>query len=748
MGMDYIYRRPFGMRRKRLYTAGGNIQANIGSGIGGKASAIVQGVGEAVSGLLDTSAKDMAAEQIRNTNNSMQSAPVEDSFDRIMNDSLTANLSHVTARDFRNKGFGQMISENLASADEGFQQGGPWGAVARGAGNLIGSLAGIFKARKQARRVNRQIDYINDFNDRSLDNRTLNAIGNQASSLEALFAAAGGPIHIDPKKKGTFTAAADRNGMGVQAFARHVMANKEDYTPAMRKKANFALNASKWKHGFGGDMSTNGGDFSNGYYTIGNGGTHEENPYEGIMVGMDSNGTPNLVEEGETVYDDYVFSHRLTIPKDMRKRYGIGKKGHPTFADVARRIAKESEERPNDPISNLGLDAMMQDLIADQETIRQRKGLTGNNVFARGGYEDEEDPRLNPAYIDELYHDLNGRDNGTSSTVNNTGTSSTGYAVKSVINSGRNAIKSVAPVNNVGTTSTGTEKEIIPLEKIDFPEALIRDRLFGLQGQGNYVVSNRKPVNPIEAARKDMGRQSGDKKDWMTYLRYAPVAGAGIGVLTDLLGLTNRPDYSAADEITDAAGDTAAGTASFEPIGNYLAYRPFDREFHTNNLRSMAAASRRNLMNTSAGNRATVAANILASDYNTTGQYGALARQAEEYNRNLEQAVENFNRGTNMFNSEGDLKADIANMQRDMNLGERRLKAVATAAGLRDQANARASAARSANLTNLLQGLGDIGNERIQQSWINDNPAFKYWVSLLGRGIGYGKKNGGRIRRR
>ena len=36
---------------------------------------------------------------------------------------------------------------------------------------------------------------------------------------------------------------------------------------------------------------------------------------------MDSQGTPNLVEEGEVIYNDYVFSNRMNIPDDVRKKY-------------------------------------------------------------------------------------------------------------------------------------------------------------------------------------------------------------------------------------------------------------------------------------------------------------------------------------------------------------------------------------------------------------------------------------------
>lgn len=63
-----------------------------------------------------------------------------------------------------------------------------------------------------------------------------------------------GGIHIKPSKRGTFTAAATKHGKSVQAFASQVLANKENYSPAMVKKANFARNAAKWKHEYGGPV--------------------------------------------------------------------------------------------------------------------------------------------------------------------------------------------------------------------------------------------------------------------------------------------------------------------------------------------------------------------------------------------------------------------------------------------------------------------------------------------------------------
>lgn len=62
-----------------------------------------------------------------------------------------------------------------------------------------------------------------------------------------------GGIYIKPSKRGTFTAAATKHGMGVQEFVTKVLANKEDYSPTMVKKANFAKNASRWKKELGGN---------------------------------------------------------------------------------------------------------------------------------------------------------------------------------------------------------------------------------------------------------------------------------------------------------------------------------------------------------------------------------------------------------------------------------------------------------------------------------------------------------------
>jgi hypothetical protein len=60
----------------------------------------------------------------------------------------------------------------------------------------------------------------------------------------------GGGIQLDPAKRGTFKAQATRMGMGVQEAASAILnAPEGKYSPAMRKKANFAKNFAKQEGG-------------------------------------------------------------------------------------------------------------------------------------------------------------------------------------------------------------------------------------------------------------------------------------------------------------------------------------------------------------------------------------------------------------------------------------------------------------------------------------------------------------------
>lgn len=224
-------------------------------------------------------------------------------------------------------------------------------------------------------------DYLNMKNKQvGTKNSILNTyIGNYPSF------AYGGGIHIDKNKEGTFTAAATKHHMGVQEFANYVLSHKDSFSPEMKKKANFARNAAHW-HGYGGlldnndtlfalggDMQSNGADWSDGLSHVDAGGTHEENPNEGVPMGIAPDGQPNLVEEGETIWNDYVFSNRIQPDKDTLKAFHIGKNSKMTYADLSKKLEDEAKERPNDPISQAALEANMSKLADAQERQKQEE---------------------------------------------------------------------------------------------------------------------------------------------------------------------------------------------------------------------------------------------------------------------------------------------------------------------------------------------------------------------------------------
>lgn len=207
-----------------------------------------------------------------------------------------------------------------------------------------------------------------------------NVFGNLPITPLSTFALGGG-IHIKKSHRGLFTKEAKEHGMGVQEFASHVLANKDKYSPEVVKRANFARNATKFA--LGGDMQTNGSDFSNGLMHIDAGLSHEENPYDGVQLGTDVQGKPNLVEEGETIFDDYVFSKRIKADAQTKKRFHVGKNADISYADLSKKLEKESTERPNDAISQAGLEKQMHDLADEQE--RQKSEMQtkeAQEVFA------------------------------------------------------------------------------------------------------------------------------------------------------------------------------------------------------------------------------------------------------------------------------------------------------------------------------------------------------------------------------
>ena len=245
-------------------------------------------------------------------------------------------LGNTSWKDIRGVTGGQMAGNTLkgvaSGAMAGAKIGGPWGAVAGAAAGLAGGVAGIFtgnaKAKKEADELNQLAEKAN-YTKAATMTAKAGALDQAADArAQAAYAAEGGTINPFPSS-----------------------------------------------------------DFPSPVTEFNEGGSHESNPYDGIPQGIAPDGMPNLVEEGEVKYDNYIFSDRLMLSKEDKKKYKYKGK---TFADAAKAIKKELmiDVRPNDPLALEDLNIKLQQLSNLQEEKRAKKGLVGENrmTYAKGGH--------------------------------------------------------------------------------------------------------------------------------------------------------------------------------------------------------------------------------------------------------------------------------------------------------------------------------------------------------------------------
>lgn len=122
-----------------------------------------------------------------------------------------------------------------------------------------------------------------------------------------------------------------------------------------------------------GRFDTHGGYFApQDYFRVDTGGSHDENPNGGVQVGVDEQGIPNLLEEGEPVYDDYVYSDNIVSDKEILAKHNLPTRyAGMLYSKIADSFIDEAAERPNDPISNNGLNALLVRLADAQEEQKQ-----------------------------------------------------------------------------------------------------------------------------------------------------------------------------------------------------------------------------------------------------------------------------------------------------------------------------------------------------------------------------------------
>ena len=268
-------------------------------------------------------------------------------------DALIAEMtgSHIkndySATDFIQSGgdFAKTLINGTISGAASGASAGPWTAIAGGIANAGAALIGRAVAKNEGKV---------EANDKSLQATLANEAADQAKV----------------NKAEAFDQAADQRA--ARAYAAY----------------GGGINTPKFS------------DFPSEVTEFNTGGTHEENPYDGIPQGIAPDGLPNLVEEGEVKYDNYIFSDRLMLNKNDKKKYKFLK--GKTYADAAKAIKKQLgiDERPNDLIAKTDLEEHLNILSTLQEAERAKRGLRGENrmMYKNGGHIFD---ALSPITIDE-----------------------------------------------------------------------------------------------------------------------------------------------------------------------------------------------------------------------------------------------------------------------------------------------------------------------------------------------------------
>lgn len=589
------------------------------NGLTGGISSILGGIASAYgnnANTEDTSAIENDIEDLRSENFDYGS------FDELQQAALAQRgVAPLTADQLRGstglERFGNTLKGTLDTAIGGMQAtGSPYGALFGFAGlgaGILGSAIGDLKAESEAKRLNLNAQIAND---RNMIAQAQNAerIGNKTFNNSLLNMAALG---------GLFN-------------------NMDNFDKSMiRLKA------------YGGDIdnpsSGMAGSFVERLNLIGTGGSHETNPFGGVMLGVDPEGVPNLAEEGETVLDNnYVFSKRLKADGGILESVMLPKKYQGmSFADISLDLAEEGKNRLLDPISKAGFDDAMMKLVTAQEAVRQREQEYKDfeeleNTFADGG------------------------------SIN-------------IKPSKRGTFTAAAKARGMGVQEFASK---VLANKDKYSTSMVKKAVFAHNFGGR---------------KKSFGGNLFPNGGFAESLRFAPVVGSAFQVIGDDLGWTNKEDYTNPNIIRDAARSVRNVTSS--PIGGYVAPQRFDTDFQSRQLMNAGLGTQRSMMDLAGGNRGTARNNMLAFNNNLINQRGNLYRQALEQQRDNDLRAAVFNLGINQFNSQQNVEAQRANQAVDL----ARINAAAQEAQMRDNIQSMLSATRSVNRTGLYNNLGQVG---------------------------------------
>lgn len=327
-------------------------------------------------------AAKMGINQVANTK------VTSNSFDSLLEDQANfrnANTNY-TRKDFQGMSSGKRTAKALmgsvGTSMKGFQATGNWvGAVIGGAAGLAGGLFGQARAKRQARRqaglANKYGQMANQIQASNYAEQAQKLRNQQATALQRSFVANGGLLNFG---QDFFAGGGAIDYINQQDYLnnyRTVGLSKNNILQGMTNQYIQQNQQVPTSFGFGGNLGTNGSNFTDGLTYFDEGGRHEDNPNQGIPQGIAPDGNPNLVEEGEVKWNEqeYIFSDRLRASAEFLDKYKLKQFADKTYAYIVKNapVVKEAEQRPNDDKSQRALDAFLAALAEDQEIVKKEK---------------------------------------------------------------------------------------------------------------------------------------------------------------------------------------------------------------------------------------------------------------------------------------------------------------------------------------------------------------------------------------
>lgn len=644
--------------RLNLYKFGGAANyANLG----------MQGTGDIMTGTNGSFAETKGYEdQFNQELNNIRSQSLNNLEFNSTSDIMNYNLSPVSYNELDSISNNKFFKDYIANGIKGAQVGsaaGPWGAlIGAGVAQIKGGLFNWYN-RNRNRRFNDKLaseaNYINQLNRKVYDREIQDFKINQ--SMKELFniAAMGGKLDIKDKDR-----------------------NEENKLPD---------------------------DFSNGVTVIKNGGTHENNPLGGVPQGIGENGKQNVVEEGEVKYNDYIFSNRIVADKLLLKQLGLTDKyKDSTYAYIADKLSKESNERPNDPISIRGLENTLGKLRVAQEMQKlkieaKEKGITVQQLIQE---------KVNQAMEQ---NDTNQTNEETTDNIENQNTFATGGDTTKGLKYDPNLGFMIPEITKEAPyidrkpyylpVDYSNINSLVPNQLTTNPPTSQPSKLSNLNNTLQaYVdkVNTNKSNSTINNNKVNVG-------DLTSLLRYAPVLASMNALVSQ-----QKPNYKYAK----MAGE--AGTTISPKINNtYSPFKALSTYEPMNKILANSQATDRNIINTSGGNRYAATAGLLSNAYNTNRAIGDVYNKAEEYNYN--RFLDTIQRNNALKQQEAQLNfyADQYNSRLQQSRDMAKL-------GIMQQIDNAYNQAKTANLNNLTQNLYNIGEEAYTANQIKSNSAFYY----------------------